>query len=87
MSTKQRQIITLEESNLADATKKEYGYRLKQFFRDSTITSYDELIKVPNEELENTLVDYCKFILHKVRARANYPQIQFPKCSNQSSLF
>jgi len=67
LSTKLRQILTLEESNLADATKKEYGYRLKQFFRDSTITSYDELLKVPNEELENTLVDYCKFILHKVR--------------------
>ena len=67
MSTKQRQIITLEESNLADATKIEYGCRIKQFFRDSTITSYDELIRVPNEELENTLVDYCKFILHKVR--------------------
>jgi len=66
LSTKQRQILTLEESNLANATKIEYGYRLKQFFRNSTITSYDELIKVPNEELENTLVDYCKFILHKV---------------------
>ncbi len=64
---KQRQILTLEESNLANATKIEYGCRLKQFFRNSTITSYDELIKVPNEELENTLVDYCKFILHKVR--------------------
>jgi len=67
LSTKQRQILTLEESNLADATKIEYGCRLKQFFRNSTITPYDELIKVPNEELENTLVDYCKFILHKVR--------------------
>lgn len=67
LSTKQRQILTLEESNLADATKIEYGCRLKQFFKDSTITSYAELIKVPNEELENTLVDYCKFILHKVR--------------------
>ena len=67
LSTKQRQILTLEESNLANATKIEYGCRLKQFFRNSTITSYDELIKVPNEELENTLVDYCKFILHKVR--------------------
>ena len=67
LSTKQRQILTLEESNLADATKIEYGCRLRQFFRNSTITSYDELIKVPNEELENTLVDYCKFILHKVR--------------------
>ena len=65
--TKQRQILTLEESNLADATKIGYRCVLKQFFRNSTITSYDELIKVPNEELENTLVDYCKFILHKVR--------------------
>ena len=66
MSTKQRQIFTIEESNLTDATKIEYGYRLKQFFKDSTIKSYDELIKMPNEELENTLVDYCKFLLLKV---------------------
>ncbi len=66
MSTKQRQILILEESNLSDATKIGYRCLLNQFFRNSTITSYDELIKVPNEELENTLVDYCKFILHKV---------------------
>jgi hypothetical protein len=66
MSTKQRQILTLEESNLADATKLEYGYRLKQFFKDSTIKSYGELIKVPSNELENTLVDYCKFLIYKV---------------------
>lgn len=66
MGTKQRQILTLEESNLANATKIGYRCVLQQFFKDSTITSYAELIKVPNEELENTLVDYCKFILHKV---------------------
>jgi len=54
LSTKQRQILLLEESNLANATKKEYGYRLKQFFRDSTITSYEELLKVPNEETIKT---------------------------------
>ncbi len=55
MSTKQRQILTLEESNLAKATKIEYGYRLKQFFRYSTIKSYDDLIQVSHDELENTL--------------------------------
>ena len=55
MSTKQRQVLTIEDSNLADATKKEYGYRLKQFFHDSTIKSYEELIDTPSEELENTL--------------------------------
>ena len=66
MSTKLRQIIKIEDSNLADATKKEYGYRLKQFFHDSTIKSYEELIDTQSEELENTLVSYCKFLLTKV---------------------
>ena len=66
MSAKQRQVLTIEDSNLTDATKKEYGYRLKQFFHDSTIKSYEELIDTPSEELENTLVSYCKFLLTKV---------------------
>ncbi|MCH7967555.1 MAG: hypothetical protein IIB02_09120 [Thaumarchaeota archaeon] len=66
MSTKLRQIIKIEDSNLANATKTEYGYRLKQFFHDSTIKSFEELIDVPSEELENTLVSYCKFLLVKV---------------------
>ncbi|EGG42101.1 integrase family protein [Candidatus Nitrosarchaeum limnium SFB1] len=66
MSTKQRQIITISESNLANATKREYEYRLKQFFKDSSIKSYEELIKVPSNELENILVDYSKFLLQKI---------------------
>ncbi|MFB5622431.1 MAG: integrase, partial [Nitrosarchaeum sp.] len=66
MSTKQRQIITISESNLADATKREYEYRLKQFFKDSYIKSYEELIKISSNELENILVDYCKFLLQKI---------------------
>ncbi len=65
--TKQRQILTLEESNLADATKIEYGYRLKQFFKHCNISSYEHLIQIPNEELENILVDYCKFQLYRVK--------------------
>ena len=44
MSTKLRQIIIIDDSNLANATKKEYGYRLKQFFHDRAIKSYEELI-------------------------------------------
>lgn len=67
MSTTQRQILTIEESNLAAATKIEYGYRLKQFFKHCNISSYDHLIQIPNEELENILVDYCKFHLSRVR--------------------
>ncbi len=69
MSTKYRQIITIEDSNLANATKTEYGYRLKQFFHDSAIKSYDELIDAPSEELENILVSYCKFLLVKVSTK------------------
>ena len=68
MSTTQRQILTIDESNLATATKREYWYRLRNFFRDSQITSYDELIKTPNEDLENILASYCKFLLVKVRS-------------------
>ena len=34
--------ITLQESNLADATKREYLYRLEQFYADSPISSEDE---------------------------------------------
>jgi len=67
MSTKQRQILTIEESNLADATKIEYGYRLKQFFKHCSISTYEHLIQIPNEELENILVDYCKFQISRVK--------------------
>jgi len=73
MSTKSRQILTIEESNLANATKIEYGYRLKQFFRNSTIHSIDELIAIPSDELENALVSYCKFLLSKVANNALSP--------------
>ena len=73
MSTKLRQIITIEDSNLANATKKEYGYRLKQFFHDSTIKSYEELIDAPSEEIEDTLITYCKFLLTKVSEKSLSP--------------
>jgi len=66
MSAKTRQILTLKESNLADATKKEYESRLNQFFNNTPAKSYENLIKIPNEELENILVDYCKSLLDKV---------------------
>jgi len=73
MSTKSRQILTIEESNLADATKIEYGYRLKQFFRNSTIHSLDELLAIPSDELDDALVSYCKFLLSKVANNALSP--------------
>ena len=73
MSTKSRQILTIEESNLADATKIEYRCRLNQFFRNSPIKSYDELIMIPSDELENSLVSYCKFLLSKVANNALSP--------------
>lgn len=73
MSAKLRQIIIIEDSNLANATKKEYGYRLKQFFHDSVIKSYEGLIDAPSEELENILVSYCKFLLTKVSEKTLSP--------------
>ena len=60
MSTKLRQIIIIEDSNLANATKKEYGYRLKQFFHDSTIKSYEEL-----KELKETILPSASDFIQK----------------------
>jgi integrase len=58
--------ITLQESNLAFATKREYLYRLEQFYADSPISSEDELIDCPSEELQKILLNYLRFLLAKV---------------------
>jgi len=41
--------ITIQESNLAKATKREYGYRLGQFYAFTPISSDDELIDYPTD--------------------------------------
>ena len=43
--------ITIKESNLSHATKKDYDFRLGLFYRFAPISSDDELIDCPSEEL------------------------------------
>ena len=43
--------ITIQESNLANATKREYGCRLRQFYAFAPIGNDDELIDCPTDEL------------------------------------
>ena len=47
--------ITIKESNLSEATKKDYDFRLGLFYRFSPIKSDDELIDCPTDELQELL--------------------------------
>jgi len=58
--------ITLQESNLSDATKREYLYRLGQFYDIAPISNDDELIDCPSDELQTILLNYIRFLLKKV---------------------
>jgi len=58
--------ITIKESNLSNATKKDYDFRLSQFYRFSPITSDDELIDYPSEELQKILVSYTRHLIKRV---------------------
>ena len=59
--------ITLEESNLSKATKREYRYRVKQFYSFAPIKSDDELLDCPTDELQKILVRYTRYLLTKVQ--------------------
>jgi len=50
--------IIIQESNLAKATKREYGYRLGQFYAFAPIRSDDELIDCSTYEFQKILVNY-----------------------------
>ena len=58
--------ITIKESNLSDATKKDYDFRLGLFYRFSPIKSDDELIDCPSEELQKMLVSYVRYLIKRV---------------------
>ena len=58
--------ITLQESNLAKATKYEYVFRVSQFYKFSPISSDVELIDCPTEELQRMLLTYTRHLLKKV---------------------
>ena len=58
--------ITISESNFAPATKKDYDFRLGQFYRYSPIKSDDELIDCPTDELQMILVSYTRHLVKRV---------------------
>ena len=58
--------ITIKESNLSDATKKDYDFRLGLFYRFSPIKSDDELIDCPSNELQKILVSYVRHLIKRV---------------------
>jgi len=58
--------IAIQESNLSDATKKDYDFRLGLFYRISPIKSDDELIDCPTDELQKILVSYTRHLLKRV---------------------
>ena len=60
--------ITIQESNLAKATKREYGYRLGQFYVFAPISSDDELIDCPTDELQKILVNYVRYLIRRVNS-------------------
>lgn len=59
--------ITISESNLSDATKKEYDFRLGLFYRFAPIKSDDELIDCPSEELQKILLNYTRHLVQRVK--------------------
>lgn len=48
--------ITTQESSLTNVTTRECGYRLRQFYAFAPISSDDELIDRPTNELQSMLV-------------------------------
>jgi integrase/recombinase XerD len=58
--------ITISESNFSDATKKDYDFRLSQFYRITPIKSDDELIDCPTDELQKILVTYTRHLIKRV---------------------
>jgi len=55
--------LTIGESNLSNATKKDYDFRLGLFYRFAPIKSDDELIDCPTEELQKILVSYTRHLM------------------------
>lgn len=64
---KETEKITIQESNLSTATKKEYDFRLGLFYRFSPIKNDKELIDCPTDELRailgSLMFDSLNFIL------------------------
>jgi len=61
------QIINIDDTNLSQATKNDYNFKMNQFFKVSRIKSVKELIEMPTTELETELVSYTKHLVNRVR--------------------
>lgn len=61
--------ITIEESSLSKATKREYVYRVGQFYKVAPIKSDEELIDCPTDELQSMLLKYVRFLVQKVEKK------------------
>ena len=66
--SEQTEKITLDESNLSDATKKEYLFRVGKFYQYAPIKSDDELIDCPIDELQDILVNYARHLVKRVNS-------------------
>lgn len=62
-----RQLISIDDANLSQATKNDYNFKLNQFYKVSKIKSYQELIDMSTDELESELVSYAKHLVNRVR--------------------
>ena len=61
------QIINIDDTNLSQASKNDYNFKLNQFFKNSRIESIKELIEMPTVELESELISYTKHLVNRVR--------------------
>jgi len=57
-----RRILEINETNLSEATKICYEHNLKQFFEFSGIKDNTELIHLPNDDLQDSLIDYVQYL-------------------------
>lgn len=55
------QIISIDDTNLSQASKNDYNFKMNQFFANSSIKSIQELIEMPTVELESVLVQYASY--------------------------
>ncbi len=61
------QIISIDDTNLSQASKNDYNFKMNQFFANSSIKSIQELIEMPTVELESVLVQYARHLINRVR--------------------
>ncbi|MDF2423237.1 MAG: integrase [Nitrosopumilus sp.] len=58
--------IMISESNMSDATKKEYNFRLGLFYRYAGFKTDKEFLDCPTDELQSLLVNYTRHLVKRV---------------------